>query len=1021
MTASIRANGIGANVDPTVRGARVVPSFVREDRSLGVEPGGGLRGITGGVRVVTLPNGAMLAADDRLPQVPALTTVLPDRLGGGFLFVLGTVVWRADRWLSDVRPIYTSPVPIHRMVAGLDRVYLRASNGSHQAIDARTGTRIDLGPWPASSFIGPFAAVDGWRAVAISDLRGAVATFDAGATWRPLALPIEAKDVTVIGDMIAVSGQDRTNSWFEVRPDGQIAKLGALPLPAATTPASSTDFTGPRTFGQRPLIAALEDGWPLTDGTALVARDGSLGRIRLSDGALVEVAADAFPLKPARCHPVPLGSAKAPNDFGFVCGEVRGKTVLYAYDAAHGTMLPTRQFAQPRIVVSSGNGALAVHGPCGDGVPEKADEPAQHDYCLRRRGGDWEEFHVRGQIGSERIVVLGDGRVAVLSPPTGDLSTARLTLLDKGKTSSVPVTFHAAGANPDVPLANDVARALRLGIWLDGFEERRPGILAGWVEAGGSVLGLEITLDGDATHGAYIRDAGTPMVSGRYGIGWTASRRGFETIDGGMTWTPIAVPEPIAETSREGTAAARARDPRLSASRACGPIGCNAAGWLRIGWGASTKPPPPEPPPIARLPSVRPNLYVNLTCEPLAPAPPKVPPSTTSGTATPQPSLRSTAIWGTYPPVFGGIAAAAAFELPPFYSVAPPGLHPDERGMSAEATDPIERYPRTGPLARIYAWGPKSGDWDHAGRWIARWVWPYSGSQDVHVTQVSAPPALLVEAAKLSGTSAMPSPVVWSYGLGDDANHALLFARRGGGRGDVTIFEVESDRAPLEVRRADGEPFTEIDASVRAAGHWFLATPPLGESMATVWQVDGPIARELVRVPRAGMDGRPLGARLARRADGRAIGFVVDGQPTPERSGAQRWVLPIDLETGTTGEPELLGASDFGDRDSTTGLPSCGDDDPGWILDAPWNVSARLTVQGQDAGTMHSLYARVRVSQQRACIERIAGNLDGMGTERAQLLTRNDARVRPPAPATPTLPVTALAARARYPLRCTYP
>src|SRR4029079_1933426 len=101
--------------------------------------------------------------------------------------------------------------------------------------------------------------------------------------------------------------------------DGQIAKLGALPVPPTATSASSADFTGPRTFGQRPLIAAIADGWPRSDGTALVARDGSLVRIRLSDGALIEVAADAFPLKPARCHPVPLGSAKAPGDFGFVC------------------------------------------------------------------------------------------------------------------------------------------------------------------------------------------------------------------------------------------------------------------------------------------------------------------------------------------------------------------------------------------------------------------------------------------------------------------------------------------------------------------------------------------------------------------------------------------------------------------------------------------------------------------------------------------------------------------------------
>src|SRR5262249_45357550 len=153
-------------------------------------------------------------------------------------------------------------------------------------IDPVTGARGDLGPWPASSYVGSYAAADGWRAVAVADLRGAVATFDAGATWRPLGLPIDVKEVKVFGDAIAVGGKDASQEqiWYEVRADGQVGRLAAPPSPAPTLRDESPNAQRP--LGKRPLVAAVEDGWPLADGTAVVARDGAIARVRLSDGAL---------------------------------------------------------------------------------------------------------------------------------------------------------------------------------------------------------------------------------------------------------------------------------------------------------------------------------------------------------------------------------------------------------------------------------------------------------------------------------------------------------------------------------------------------------------------------------------------------------------------------------------------------------------------------------------------------------------------------------------------------------------
>src|SRR5262249_35263516 len=161
-------------------------------------------------------------------------------------------------------------------------------------------------------------------------------------------------------------------------------------------------------FGKRPLVAAIEDGWPLADGTAIIARDGALARVRLADGALVEAVTEAYPLKPSRCHPISLARKDALGAFGFVCGESRGKTILYRYDPAGGRMIELRRFDKPRLVIASGNGAIAVRGACDESAPSDDADRTQQSYCLLPRDDAWREIRVRGEIGGERVVVLAD-------------------------------------------------------------------------------------------------------------------------------------------------------------------------------------------------------------------------------------------------------------------------------------------------------------------------------------------------------------------------------------------------------------------------------------------------------------------------------------------------------------------------------------------------------------------------------------------------------------------------------------
>ncbi len=787
----LRGARVGANADPTVREARLLPEIVDETKHYGTEPGGGVRTITSSLRVITSRDGSIAVAPDRLPQPPQLTVALPERLGGGFLFAMGTGVWRADQWLFEARPIFTSLETIQAIAPGLDRVYLRVRNATI-AVDGKSGSVLDLGPWPSSPFVSDFAAADGWRAAAIADMRGAVATFDAGATWHTLDLPMDPRRVLTTGDSLAVGGvgTSREELWFEVRADGATFRLDAPPREAKGSPVSvprtrpylpggypsgfplpvrpptpnasasfethgeTMQFASSRIFGKRPLAAAIEDGWPLSNGTAVVARDGALGLVRLDDGKLIEVAEGAFPLTPSRCHPVSLKRASATGAFGFVCGEPRGATILYAYDPRRGQMKEMKRFARSRIVTSSGSGGIAVRGSCAEdsdssAAPREptrlsydpdggiADAGAQREagalddtsrteavqpFCILGHDDVWREIRVRGDVTSERVVVLEDGRIVVLSPPQGQTGTPRLTLLDHGRVTTVPVVLPKVAA--------DVARVLRLGVWLDGFEERTPTAIGGWIEAAGTMLGIEIALDGTARLGQFVRDAGKPFVSGRYGLGWTASRRGFETTDGGMTWTSLEVPEPLTTA------------PNVD-RRACGPVGCLAAGWMRVGWGAAKKPSAPAMPPPFRGATTASAPSLSLSCEPTA-AMPKAP-----GASRPPVNIRGGGVRRSGLSTAGGGALAAA-DLPPFFAHAAPNFPESERGMSFEVQELFERYPRLGPLARIYAWGPKAGDWDTQGKWQVKWLSPFAGWPDARTSLAVLPPQTLLDFTKTS-------------------------------------------------------------------------------------------------------------------------------------------------------------------------------------------------------------------------------------------------------------------------------
>jgi hypothetical protein len=1025
-----------ASDDPTVRGARLVPANLDEARSWGVESGGAVRAVVAGLRLLSSPGGAVVAADDRLPASPSSVVELPERLGGGFVMALGTHLWRSETWLGIATPSFTLSAPISELMVGLDRLYLRAGQGPLVAVDPRTGASVDLGPLPASPRVVSVAALDAWRAIAVADLRGTLVTVDAGSSWRPVRLPIEparAAALAAPADAFAVGGVDgsRTMQWWEVLPDGQASWLasGASPPSAAAALERGTGNPLPNALplGSRSLEAAIEDGWPLTDGTVLVARDGFLVRVRLSDGAVVETAANAFALNPARCHPISLARPDDRGAFGFVCGETHGRTGVFRWDAETSRLVELRRFDAPREVLASGNGALAVRGPCARALDARGGDDA---LCVMTPNGNWSELRVSGAAGTSanalegaRVVVLSNGRVALIRPPqAGDLSSGRLTLT-RGSTDT--------SASTDVPLhmepaAPDLARVLRFGVWMEGFEERRPGVLGGWIDAAGSVLGVEIALDGEVRVGEYIRDAGSPIVSGRWGFGWAPSGGGFETTDGGMIWTKeIALPAPITES-------------RVGRDRSCGPVGCVLAGWLRVGWGVVEGPPERDPPP-ARPRAARRALNLTLDC--LDRAPTNASPGGDGAAAVLSPGQGATRAGAPSRAPLRGLGSSSlpgvVTEFRAFAGRAGAPLRSGELGLSIDVSHVLDRGPRARALGRVQVWGPSSGDWDTSGHWQVLWSppWPSSSgsASDPRSSAVAPAPWPSLEVAARTLGSAVALPPAWSIVPGDDSDHALIIERRitlggssGGAGGLLMLATLEADHAPVDVHRSGGEPWPDLQGAVRAGGRWYVATSQgSGELAATVvWFLDGTVAREIGRVPRVAPEvSGPV--RLARRAGSAgpntAVGLVATG---PDADGGERgaslWVSSFDPEARTFGDPELLAPADLSDRAVTL----CTGDDGGWEIETAFPGSIDVGVGAAWRSRLQAGLARLRISRGTACVDDVFGSTDAISAHAEEAFRRGLAPGASPGgwgEGVRTITATVVTDRARAHLRCRIP
>ncbi len=894
--------------------SRLVPEI--DERNISpwmVEPGR-TRHLLSGLRIVVHEDGLVERADERFPNGLVEAVPLPERLGGGFLFYQsdsqGTRLWRADSWTGKLRPLSYIGPSTTEVVPGFDRLYLRTRTNKLLAMSADSGAIVPLGRLPVASGFGAMAFADGWRGVVDTELRGAMITFDAGASWRPLPIEERVAAVAVVdGDPVVYV--DAGHYRIDHRGRLQMIKHGELSdddAAAGDDDGGEEGATHP--LGARPLRTAIERGYPDTNDTALVVHRGKLVRVALPDARALSVNPDALDDDTAVCQGARVGSG-----IGFVCGAEAGPTTIAAYRPPLSLEVVAR-FDEPRFVSPSGNGALVVRGRCGAQVGGPDD---MRSYCIVGADGSKKEIAVRGEIGAERVVALSDGRAVVLVPPRLG-RPGRITVVDGDKLSSHDLVYPAEPAR--------AVKAARRGLWLEGFEQRGKDSIGGWVEAGGPAVGVEVKLDGKVSVGTLYDEGGQLLVSGKFALVVGDGETGFESIDGGKRWNELELPR-LPESSGDAK------------TRGCSPVGCALRGWLRVGWGKPRVDKDLQNVAQPEAVSVRPEVRSSLRLRCAVVSPPEA-----SEAPAPDDGMR-----------FSSWTA--------FMGTPPPKLGKDEIGVdaSSQLADPVPVH--------AYVWGPKGADWTRAGWWQLRFDDRFAVGSGVRHSTLTRPPWADEQTAADRIGGRHRGYMRWDADLDPSGDGAVATLCTSGA--SCEAFAVSDGRPIASFREVDGSRYRRpVEHGVARIGDtWYLLTEIAGESAMTLWRAELGAMTESVRLRRLDQRRFPGAAapKLVRRAHGSELGLLIDEPPDPATGNhVGRWyVIPLDPRTGALGEPAALGSADL---DGT--VPRmCSAHDDGWMLDTALTVSPAIELEGA-SGYLDDIELRLRLDPDGACVVALA-------------------------------------------------
>lgn len=872
-----------------------------------------------GMRVTLHADGRIERGATILATGGEQVTQLPERLGGGYLFRAGssgvTRLWRAGSWAGELQPLAQLGFDVDAVHPGFDRLYavVRASQ-ELIALDPDTGALVELGPLPRAPGVRQLAFADSWLGLADVPYRGALVTFDAGASWHPLGLGILRSVAEEAGQLRVVVD----SGAFLVAADGRVARLASGEPAGASSPAPEPR-AGDVARARAPslLREVVLGGWPEPGGSAVAVVDGDLVRVRLADGELLARARGVID-RGARCSAAAIG-----DGFGFVCGGERRGTTIHAFRPPLA-LTPVFTFASPRFVAPGGTGALAVRGPCREAL----DARETGVYCIVAGSGDAREIRVRGDRGVERVVALRSGEVVVLVPPRLGAPGELMLVPRAGAPRSVPLRL------PELDEAR--RRIVQQGLWLEGFRETATGQLAGWVAAGGSFVGVRVTLDGKVTAGEQGVGLERTLLAGPFGLTMHRTRGVRESTDGGFSWRDAEVPLDLETLVRQE-----------DAERGCSVLGCAAGGWLRVGWQGRRGAPDPlaEATPPAPSAGARPEgsrWLLQCSVE-------RVERAAAAGRGRSSPAGRSRPDRDT-PPTPDAIESSAWL---PFAGVAPPPLPSGVVGLDQTvATATTELH--------AYAWGARGVDWQRAGTWLVRARDPFARSAPVWSTAPTLSPwPDVVSAAQAFGleTGGRPAPS-WGAALEPGGAAAILALSAATGR---EYFLLEAGRAIRRLPEAGALGVSLPSGVVRVGGQYHFGAD---RETFRVFVVAGERLRLVGDYPELDASQQSPNAVVVRNARGDALGLWVRALRT--RGASTAWYIhEIDTRTGALEAPLVLEP-----RDLARVPRACEAGDDGWVLVGALPLTPWIELTDSEVRwTPRRVDARLLASPRGLCVD----------------------------------------------------
>ena len=522
----------------------------------------------GGLRQTVSATGTVRAARDWLPSRGEVSFVrLPDSAGGGLVLIqrqsFQTSLWRAANFTAEVRPLVALPIDADQAAFGLGRLYLIDRKlGQLLAVDVDTGARVDLGPLPYTVAPRSLGFASANVGAVETEVRGVLVTRDAGATWAPLGEPTHSPAILEVPGGIEI----RTKAGRKLLEPGgtfrdldardelerRVRRTGAAThgAPARERRRAGTGQILPGSPGSS-LQDAAAYGVPGNAGDAYVLRDGTLSRVRLEDGRVLESVRSAGQAGP--CPAVEFGDTAA-----FVCSRGAAATVVYEFAPPMGVRR-LKTFEGPRAV-TGGPGGLVVAGGCG--------EARSGTLCVLPASGVAWQYEIPGYTGGERHVLGSDGALRILRPAAGKPEVIRVERVEPSGVATVqrfPVPDTEGGL------------LLRTGAWLSDFYEV-PGGVGGWVVSGESFVGVRLSDKGDLEFGVIQTPASSTTFAGPRAFVLRQGAAAFETRDGGRGWVEVPLPVAALEDA-----------PHRAYPRGCTNVGCALGRWVRIGWGEGAK------------------------------------------------------------------------------------------------------------------------------------------------------------------------------------------------------------------------------------------------------------------------------------------------------------------------------------------------------------------------------------------------------------------------------------------------